>query len=195
MRKCTCSHNAVQLLVLPSVGDHLHSIRVKSFFKISSSSPHFLLYFFLFALCPLQVLHWKEAANEYARLACASSPCLCPCSSSRTWDSGNGCCSSGWHLQHQTEISRWENLNFLLTQIHRRGCVTDKERRRWCFQTDTHGKSDERVKRGGGGGAESRICVTPNDIAHFKPPCFCSIYHLWRRAAGEAIKWEATKNL
>ena len=102
-------------------------------FSISCSSRYFLTYFFLFAL---SIAHVTLQANEYARLSCASSPCLCPCSSSRTWDSGSDCCSSGWHLQHQPTISRWENEHFFPADTNTSEDVwlMDKERRRWCFQ-------------------------------------------------------------
>ena len=42
----------------------------------------------------------------------------------------------------------------------------DKERKRWCFQTDTHGKSDERVKRGGVLRAAFALLLTTSRISN-----------------------------
>ena len=103
------------------------------------------------------------------RICTPALPCSCLCSSSRTSDNGNDCCSSGLHLWQQTKISWPENTYFLFWHG-----VTNWERKRWCFQR-THGKSDEVVKRDEGWRAacwEPHLRFALNDIARFPPFLF-----------------------
>ena len=164
----------------------------KIFFQFPINSTNILLVpilpLLVFLVCTrrlLRMLHCKP--NEYARLSCASSPCLCPCSSSHTSDSGSGCCSSGWHLQHRAKISRCENRYFSLhwhKYIWEWGCARWRTRKGGDGVFSSHTWEIWRTSKKScrGEGAESRICVTQLTTSSriSKPPCFCSIYHLWR---------------
>ena len=108
-RKITCSHDAVQLLMLPPVRHHLekfvsiHNFNLQNAICLRPFADACLLLLFVVLQHVLQC-YIARLMNMH-RICTAALPCSCLCSSSRTSDNGNDCCSSGLRLRQQTEIS------------------------------------------------------------------------------------------
>ena len=106
-RKITCSHDAVQLLMLPPVRHHLEKFVSILNFNLQNAiclrpfADACVLLLFVVLQHVLQC-YIARLMNMH-RICTPALPCSCLCSSSRTSDNGNDCCSSGLRLRQQTK--------------------------------------------------------------------------------------------